>query len=140
MIRAGVSEIFPITATLIDEINSVVSTGNVVLYEIRQQPNDTPLTPILSGVFVESATTPGIYIATLVINEIGSYVVYVSCSGFTTSTEEIIIEAVSTPFIGCNVPEVISESFGSINMTVTKDNVRFSTKSFIPSISVSTGV
>jgi hypothetical protein len=134
VIRAYASESFPITVALED-----ISSGQTVLYDIRQQVDDIPLSPPLSGVLPESDSIPGVYTTTVTIDEVGSYFVYVSCQGFLSEADEIIIEQSEEVSFspGCYVPEVISESLGSINMVINKDNIRFSTKGFIPSISAS---
>ncbi len=133
MIRVGVSEIFPITVTLIDEINSVVSTGNIVSYEIRRQPDDTPLTPNLSGLFIESSSTLGVYVANIAIEEVGSYIAYITCPGFTNSTEEIIVDIISVAtLVGCCSPEIVGESVGAIKMVIDVGSIKISTQRFVP--------
>lgn len=138
MIRIGVSEMFPLTATLIDEINSIVCTGRTVLYEIRRQPGDIPTEPALSGVLVESNVIPGIYTVTLSINTIGTYLAYISCSEFVSYSEEIIV---SLSLAGIKVPEIMSERYGAIKMLINNNNnIRMSTKAITPIMSTSIGV
>jgi len=137
VIRVNVSELFTITATLIDETTGLVYSDGEILYDIRQQPDDLPLSPALYGLLVESDIIQGIYSVTLSINEAGSYIAYITCSGFTPSIEEIIVDTVVISSPGCYTPEVISESFGSINLVVSSDNIKLSTEVLIPIISTS---
>ncbi len=127
MIRTNILEEFPITVILEDE-----DTGKLVSYDIRQQSDDLPLSPPLSGALPESSTMPGLYTKMISINVPGSYIVYITCSGFLTSGEEIIVDFIS----GAYIPEVISEDFGSVNMTADDNNIKFSTKQLIPNISI----
>jgi hypothetical protein len=50
--------------------------------------------------------------------------------------ESINIFAIS-PELGCCVPEIESESFGAINMTIDNNNIRISTKPIIPIMNTS---
>jgi hypothetical protein len=131
MIRVNVSETFSLTATLIDEVNGVVSTGNTVFYDVRQQPDDIPLSPILYGTLLESIVIPGIYTTILSIDKIGTYVAYITCLGFISYAERIIVSTIS------GVPKLISGGFGAINMTMNNNNVRMSTKPIIPIMNTS---
>ena len=92
MIRVNKNESFPITVSLIDESIGEVATGKTVYYDVRQQPNDVELSPPLNGVLVESSIASGIYTTVTYIDTAGSYVVYATCSGFTTNTEEVIVD------------------------------------------------
>jgi hypothetical protein len=91
MLRVNINESFPITVTLIDEKEGILSTGNIVQYEIRKQPDDLPLNPPLLGILSESTVEPGVYKTTSIIEEPGIYLVYATCSGFISNTEEIIV-------------------------------------------------
>lgn len=89
MIRANISEQFSITATLIDENNIQVS-GEVVKYDIRDN-NDAALSPPKYGVMTESTVSSGIYKTIISIDSPGLYTCYVTCSGYPTYAEDIII-------------------------------------------------
>lgn len=91
MIRVNVNEAFPITVALIDEAQGIAATGQTVYYDIRLQPADTALSPPLNGVLSESTVEPGIYTTMQTIDTPGTYLVYATCSGFITNTEEIIV-------------------------------------------------
>jgi hypothetical protein len=103
MIRVNVNESFPVTATLLDEDTGLAATGQVVYYDVRKQPNDSSLDPPVSGTLTESSIESGIYKEVLSIEEAGTYLVYVTCSGFLTNTEEIIVNKE-------NIYEVIKQS------------------------------
>lgn len=91
MIRVNENEIFPITVALVDETTRKAATGKTVYYDVRRQPGDLPLTPIMSGVLTESTVEAGIYTGTRAIDTEGTYIVYATCSGFLSSTEEIVV-------------------------------------------------
>lgn len=93
MIKVNVGELFPVTALLIDEELGEVATGKIVYYDIRKQPGDLEASPPINGVLPESTVTPGVYTKLLSIPEPGSYLYYATCSGFLSSTEEIIVES-----------------------------------------------
>jgi len=92
MIRVNINETFPIAVTLVDEILAIPATGKTVYYDVRQLPGDVPLSPVLSGTLPESPVEPGIYKTLVSIGEVGTYVVYATCSGFLASTEELIVD------------------------------------------------
>lgn len=91
MIRVNVNEAFPITVALIDEAQGIAATGQTVYYDVRLQPADTALSPPLNGTLSESTVEPGIYTTMQVIDTPGTYLVYATCSGFITNTEEVIV-------------------------------------------------
>ena len=89
MIRANISEVFPITVSLINENNEHVY-GEIVKYDVRYI-DDTKLVPPVEGILVESTVSSGIYKKNISINDSGSFLCYITCSGFPSSAEEIII-------------------------------------------------
>jgi len=90
MIEANKNESFPITVSLLDEGLAELVTGQEVLYDVRYI-NDAPLSPPISGSLDESTVASGIYKTELAIPTAGSYICYATCSGFLTSTEDIVI-------------------------------------------------
>lgn len=90
MIRVDKNEVFPISVALIDENTGQMATGQTVYYDIRDM-NDLPLSPPIAGTLPESAVEPGIYLKDESIPIDGQYIIYATCSGFTTNTEEIIV-------------------------------------------------
>ena len=91
MIRVNINETFPIAATLIDETTGVPATGETVYYDVRKQPGDLALAPPLSGTLTESSIEPGIYSTLASVNTSGQYIIYATCSGFLSNTEELIV-------------------------------------------------
>ena len=90
MIRVDKNEIFPILVSLIDESIGQLAAGQTVYYDIRQT-DDFPLSPPVSGTLTESLVEPGIYRSNESIPTDGGYIIYATCSGFITNTEEIIV-------------------------------------------------
>jgi len=90
MIRVNIGEPFSITVVLIDESTGKLSSGQEVYFDIRYV-NDQPLTPTLSGILIESTVETGIYKKEVSIQDHGRYIVYATCSGFLTNTEDIIV-------------------------------------------------
>lgn len=92
MIRVDIGEQFPIIVSLIDEQTGQNAGGQIVYYDIRDA-DDNPLTPTLAGTLTESSVEPGIYrtVITSGISDSGIYIIYATCSGFTTNTEELIV-------------------------------------------------
>lgn len=90
MIRANISEQFPIVASLYDEDTLTLATGQTVLFDVRAI-DDSPLVPPVSGTLSESTVEPGIYKEHIQLTDPGNYICYVTCPGFLTNTEEIII-------------------------------------------------
>jgi hypothetical protein len=90
MIRVDKNETFPILVSLIDESVGQLAAGQTVYYDIRDL-SDAPLSPPVAGTMTESTVEPGIYRAEASIAEAGEYVIYATCSGFITNTEEIIV-------------------------------------------------
>jgi hypothetical protein len=91
MIRVNINETFPVAVSLIDETSGTAATGKTVYYDIRKQPSDTSLSPPAAGTLVESSVEPGIYNTLESINESGTYIIYATCSGFISNTEEVIV-------------------------------------------------
>jgi hypothetical protein len=94
MIRADQSESFPILVSLFDEEIGQLSSGELVYYDIRNM-DDTPLSPPKNGLLTESTFEPGLYKKVISISNPGIYICYSTCSGFLTSSEEIIINETS---------------------------------------------
>jgi len=90
MIKANISEQFPILVSLFDEDTQTLSSGKTVYYDIRKL-DDSPLSPPINGTLVESTVEAGLYKTAASIPEAGIFVCYATCSGFITSTEEIVI-------------------------------------------------
>jgi len=90
MIEANKNKLFPIIVSLVDDYTGVLVTGQSVAYDVREI-NDNELSPPISGTLSESTVEGGIYKTELSIPSAGSYICYATCSGFATSTEEIII-------------------------------------------------
>jgi hypothetical protein len=90
MIRVDINEVFPIVVSLVDEETGYLAIGQNVNYDIRYT-DDSPLAPAISGVLVESTIQPGIYKTLESIPTSGQYIVYATCSGFVSNTEEIIV-------------------------------------------------
>lgn len=90
MIRVDKNEVFPILVSLIDENTGQLAGGQTVYYDIRYT-NDFPLAPAIAGILTESLIEPGIYRKDESISLDGEYIIYVTCSGFVTNTEEVIV-------------------------------------------------
>jgi len=91
MIRVCVNESFPIVVTLLDEETGQTASGKMVNYDIRVQPDDLPLAAPIYGALTESTVETGIYRTMQEISEVGSYIIYATCSGFASSTEEVMV-------------------------------------------------
>jgi hypothetical protein len=91
MIRVCANESFPIVVTLLDEETGQAASGKIVYYDIRKQPEDSPLVPPISGTLTESMVEAGIYKTAQLptISGVGSYIIYATCSGFISGTEEL---------------------------------------------------
>ena len=90
MINANINESFPISVTLLDEDSSQLVPGQVVTYNVRNF-DDSELSPPVNGTLVESTVEGGIYKKELSLTSAGAYVCYITCSGFYTSSEDIVI-------------------------------------------------
>ena len=90
MIRVDINELFPIVVSLVDEGTGYLVTGQTVNYEIRED-DDGFLAPPISGVVPESVVEAGIYRTTESIPTAGRYIIYTTCSGFVSNTEELIV-------------------------------------------------
>lgn len=90
MIRVDINEQFPIVVQLVDEQNGVLATGETVYYDIRDMA-DNPLSPAVSGTLIESTVQGGIYRGSASINTAGRYIIYATCSGFLSNTEDVLV-------------------------------------------------
>jgi hypothetical protein len=90
MIRVDVGENFIVSVALWNDDTGENASGRTVYYDIRDN-NDVVLSPPLNGIMPESTVTSGIYYVTASINTPGKYICYATCSGFFSSSEEIII-------------------------------------------------
>jgi hypothetical protein len=90
MIESNINESFPISVTLVDENTSQLISGQTVSYDIRMI-NDLALTPPINGILSESAVESDIYKKALSIPSAGTYICYLTCSGFFTNSEDIVI-------------------------------------------------
>ena len=108
MINANINESFPISVTLLDEDSSQLVPGQVVTYNVRNF-DDSELSPPVNGTLVESTVEGGIYKKELSLTSAGAYVCYITCSGFYTSSEDIVIsEGDSTEVAKYSLPYNIS--------------------------------
>lgn len=89
MIRVCANESFPIVVTLLDEETGQAASGKIVYYDIRKQPEDLPLVPPVSGTLTESTIEAGIYKEVKSVGDVGPYIIYATCSGFISGTEEL---------------------------------------------------
>lgn len=94
MIEANKNESFPISVSLVDDGLAELVAGQVVSYDVRTV-DDLPLLPPISGTLDESTVEAGIYKKEISIPDSGSFICYATCSGFVSSTEEIVINEVS---------------------------------------------
>ena len=92
MIRINISETFPISVSLVNEITNSLDTGETVYYDIRDMSGSS-LSPPLSGTLTESTVELGVYSTTESIDTAGQYIVYCTCSGFASSSEEILVNS-----------------------------------------------
>lgn len=108
MIEANKNESFPITVSLFDDLEAELVTGKTVSYDIRTI-DDQLLSPPISGSLTESTVESGIYKTELSIPSAGNFICYATCSGFITSTEDIIINEESCAEVSkYNLPHNIS--------------------------------
>lgn len=91
MMRADISEQFPILVQLVNEQTGSLATGETVYYDIRQASDDSELVPPVSGTLIESTIEQGLYKNVDSISEPGQYIIYAICSGFITNSEELIV-------------------------------------------------
>lgn len=91
MLRADKNEYFPISVVLLDEYTGELVSGQTVYYDIRDADTDDPLFPTINGTVPESVVESGIYTIVESIPTAGEYIVYTTCSGFVSNTDEIII-------------------------------------------------
>lgn len=90
MIRTNQGEQFPILVSLLDEGSGSLSSGRTVYFDIRDML-DNEIYPPVSGTLTESTIEPGIYKTTATIEPAGTYIIYCTCSGFISNTEEVIV-------------------------------------------------
>jgi hypothetical protein len=90
MIRVDKNEVFPILVSLIDENTGQLAGGQTVYYDIRDM-SDLSLSPPIAGTLPESTVEPGIYKTEENIPIGGEYIIYATCSGFISNTEEVIV-------------------------------------------------
>lgn len=90
MIRVDKNEQFIITVALYDEDTNQNISGQTVYYDIRDV-DDLSLSPPASGVLNESSVESGIYRTTESVSEAGTYIIYTTCSGFNTNTEDLVV-------------------------------------------------
>lgn len=108
MIESNINESFPISVTLVDENTSQLISGQTVSYDIRMI-NDLALTPPINGILSESVVESGIYKKALSIPSAGTYICYITCSGFFTNSEDIVINEESPVDVAkYNLPHNIS--------------------------------
>lgn len=91
MIRVDRYEDFPILVQLVDEQAATLATGQTVYYDIRKAADDTSLSPPVAGTLTESLVERGLYRAVVSIPTGGQYLIYATCSGFITNSEELIV-------------------------------------------------
>jgi len=90
MLRVNPGEQFPIVVSLVDESTSSLATGQTVQYTIRNV-DDTPLVPDVSGTLVESTVEAGIYKKVETVYTPGPFIIYATCPGFLTNTEDLMV-------------------------------------------------
>lgn len=91
MIKTNTSEVFVLTVSLLDDMyNSNVSNQNVI-YDVRKQPYDISIVPPVYGILEESTIVAGVYKKEIIIDYPGTYIAYITCSGFSPNAEEIIV-------------------------------------------------
>ncbi len=90
MIRVDLGENFIITVALWDDALGDNASGRTVYYDIRDD-GDVSLSPPEAGILPESTVTSGIYLKELSIDAPGDYIYYTTCSGFFSSSGEIIV-------------------------------------------------
>ena len=91
MIRVDRNETFPILVQLVNEETAALASGETVYYDIRAASNDASLAPPVAGTLTESTVEPGLYRGLASIPNGGEYLIYATCSGFITNSEEIIV-------------------------------------------------
>jgi hypothetical protein len=89
MIRVDISNIFPIAATVSDTNGNIIS-GEDVYFDIRYT-DDTPLIPANIGIMHESTVASGIYKQDISIDIAGSFICYITCAGYPTTTKDIVV-------------------------------------------------
>lgn len=90
MIEANINEAFPVSVTLLDEESAHLVANQVVTYDIRTF-DDLELSPPVSGTLAESSIEGGIYKAEVSLPSAGTYICYATCSGFFSSSEDIVV-------------------------------------------------
>ncbi len=115
MIRVDISEQFPILVQLVNEQTGELATGEIVYYDVRRASDDTPLVPTVSGTLIESTVESGLYKNVDSVSEPGQYIIYATCSGFITNSEELIINSE-------NIYD-LSKQYNTLVEDVTRTNV-----------------
>ena len=90
MIKVNKNETFPLLVSLLDEGSDRLINGKVVTYDVRTI-DDQELNPTISGVLTESTTTSGIYHTSLSLPTAGSFACYITCNGFISEAESILV-------------------------------------------------
>jgi len=91
MIRVDISEQFPILVQLVDERTGSLATGETVYYDIRKASDDSSLIPAVAGTLSESTIEQGLYKIVEKVPVPGQYIIYATCSGFITNSEELVV-------------------------------------------------
>ena len=93
MIKINENETFTILVQLIDEETKSLAIGETVYYDIREAVDDSSLSPPVEGTLVESTVEPGLYKKTVSVSEDGQYIIYTTCSGFISNSEELVVNS-----------------------------------------------
>ena len=91
MLKVDILEQFPILVQLVDEQTGSLATGQTVYYDIRNASDDSALTPAISGTLIESTVAQGIYKNVSSVPTAGQYIIYATCNGFLTNSEELVV-------------------------------------------------
>jgi len=91
MIRVDISEQFPILVQLVDEQTGSLATGETVYYDIRRASDDSSLIPAVAGTLPESTVEQGLYKTVESVPAAGQYIIYATCTGFLTNSEELVV-------------------------------------------------
>lgn len=92
MIRANINEQVPITVSLLDDSSGEMVGGESVTYEAREHSSDPLFPAYMSGTLDESEHTTGVYHKLLAFPEPGHFVVYVTCSGYSSDAENVWVD------------------------------------------------
>lgn len=89
MIRINTNETFPISIGVLDETTGEYVSGKTVEYVIRTVAGSLTA----SGVLTESPNESGIYRTSTSISSAGEYILYATCSGFLSESEDILVNS-----------------------------------------------